>query len=202
MQSTARDEPQSRSETKAVTRQKLMDSARDVFLKLGYQGATLEDIAARAGFTKGAVYWHFPNKRAVFLALVADAISANLSRLDSMMEDDLTPEQFEDRFGAWIDRIDDDEELPLYGVELEIESRRDPEFRKIYSSMIEQHEHALSNYLSRYFMLVQREPLMPIDELSTTLVTLIKAFALTRQNRQHMPLTSSKPVRILLGMPV
>jgi AcrR family transcriptional regulator len=56
----------SRAQSKALTRAKLLEAARDVFIATGYRGATLDSIAARAGFTKGAVYWHFPNKQALF----------------------------------------------------------------------------------------------------------------------------------------
>ena len=62
------------------TRRRLLAEARRIFLKIGYQATTLDDVAAAAGFTKGAVYWHFPNKRALFLALVAESVELNLER--------------------------------------------------------------------------------------------------------------------------
>ena len=39
------------------TRQAVLESALDVFSEKGYAKATFDEIAARAGFTKGAVYW-------------------------------------------------------------------------------------------------------------------------------------------------
>ena len=44
------------------TRQAVIESALDVFSEKGYAKATFDEIAARAGFTKGAVYWYFRNK--------------------------------------------------------------------------------------------------------------------------------------------
>jgi len=46
-------------EDSEITRAKLLDSALDLFLQQGYQRTTLEQIAARAGVTRGAAYWHF-----------------------------------------------------------------------------------------------------------------------------------------------
>ena len=63
-----------RAESKDQTHRLLLDAAERVFVRLGYQGATLDFIAAEVGFTKGAVYWHFKNKEALFLELLADGM--------------------------------------------------------------------------------------------------------------------------------
>ena len=96
----------SRADSKADTRKRLLDAARMVFTTTGYQGATLDDIAARAGFTKGAVYWHFPNKQAIFMALMADAMEANLRLLEKLAPDDGSPAEVKQRLAEWIDGID------------------------------------------------------------------------------------------------
>ncbi|MGE5677400.1 MAG: TetR/AcrR family transcriptional regulator, partial [Pseudomonadota bacterium] len=53
-----------------ITRQRILDSAMSVFIKSGYSNARLEDIAASAGVTRGAVYHHFGGKPEVYTALV------------------------------------------------------------------------------------------------------------------------------------
>jgi AcrR family transcriptional regulator len=47
----------------------LLDSATILFMHQGVAQTTLNDIAAEAGMTRGAVYWHFDNKDAVIQAL-------------------------------------------------------------------------------------------------------------------------------------
>ena len=51
------------------TRQRIIDAAFDVFTSKGFTRATLEDIAASAGVTRGAIYWHFIDKVDLFIAL-------------------------------------------------------------------------------------------------------------------------------------
>jgi len=51
-----------RDEKKAQTRQRLLDAAAEVFARRGLDGASLDEIAAEAGLTKGAVYSNFANK--------------------------------------------------------------------------------------------------------------------------------------------
>ena len=51
----------------ASTRQRLIDAAGEVFAAKGYEGASVSDIAAAAGFTKGAFYASFSSKEEIFL---------------------------------------------------------------------------------------------------------------------------------------
>jgi AcrR family transcriptional regulator len=54
------------------TRELLLRAAQTIFVRDGYEGAELGEIAALAGRTKGAIYAHFKSKEDVFLALVED----------------------------------------------------------------------------------------------------------------------------------
>ncbi|MFZ2624445.1 MAG: helix-turn-helix domain-containing protein [Propionibacterium sp.] len=56
------------------TREELVAAARRVFAAKGYEGASVGDIAAEAGFTKGALYANFGSKQALFLE-VADRVA-------------------------------------------------------------------------------------------------------------------------------
>ncbi|WP_179292081.1 TetR/AcrR family transcriptional regulator [Paenibacillus campinasensis] len=58
------------------TRSKIIEAARTVFARLGYSGASLDQVAAEAGMTKGAVYWHFASKQDLYVALLESNMSA------------------------------------------------------------------------------------------------------------------------------
>ena len=57
---------------KIATRDRILEAALDVFARKGYHRATVDDIVRASVTSKGAVYHHFPNKEAVFVALVDD----------------------------------------------------------------------------------------------------------------------------------
>lgn len=67
--------PLTRAEQQSRTREALVASARRVFARKGFHGATLTEIAGEAGLTKGAVYSNFDNKAAVFLAVLDDDLA-------------------------------------------------------------------------------------------------------------------------------
>ncbi|POA99738.1 TetR family transcriptional regulator [Chromobacterium sinusclupearum] len=52
------------------TRQQLLDAAERLFSERGVSRTTLADIAAAAGLTRGAVYWHFQNKLDLYRAML------------------------------------------------------------------------------------------------------------------------------------
>lgn len=53
-----------------ATRERLLDAAEQVFYVRGVSGASLADVANRAGLTRGAVYWHFKDKLDLFDAMM------------------------------------------------------------------------------------------------------------------------------------
>jgi AcrR family transcriptional regulator len=57
----------------------ILDAALKVFAEKGFAGTRMEDIAARAGVTKGTIYLYFENKEAVFKTLVRESIGATLA---------------------------------------------------------------------------------------------------------------------------
>ncbi|MCM2330860.1 MAG: TetR family transcriptional regulator, partial [Pseudomonas sagittaria] len=50
-------------EEAALTRQRILDAAVEVFVHDGIASATLEQVARQAGVSRGAIYWHFKGKQ-------------------------------------------------------------------------------------------------------------------------------------------
>jgi AcrR family transcriptional regulator len=67
-----------RDEAKAGTRRRVLAAAMEVFAREGYHAARMDAIAAAAGVSKGALYFHFPGKLPLFSALV-DEFAAELA---------------------------------------------------------------------------------------------------------------------------
>jgi TetR/AcrR family transcriptional regulator, acrAB operon repressor len=67
-----------------TTRHKLLDAAEHLFQAQGVSRTSLQDIARRAGATRGAIYWHFKDK--------ADLFNAMMERVTLPMEASFRPE--------------------------------------------------------------------------------------------------------------
>jgi AcrR family transcriptional regulator len=76
----------SRSERQQQTRAALLDAAARVFVRRGFQGSSVEEICAEAGYTRGAFYSNFTTKQQLFVELLHDRI---FTRYTEMYEEGL-----------------------------------------------------------------------------------------------------------------
>jgi AcrR family transcriptional regulator len=70
-------------QTRSLDRyQRILDAALQVFSQRGYRDASVDDIAGTAQTSKGGVYFHFPNKEAIFLALLQRTATRLLEKIE------------------------------------------------------------------------------------------------------------------------
>ena len=79
---------QERSRTR---RQRLLDAALEIFTQYGYNDTAIDEIARASETSKGGLYFHFPSKQALFLALLDEASEALLRRVESAMATEADP---------------------------------------------------------------------------------------------------------------
>ena len=79
-------EPLTPERRRAMTRQHLLDAAAIVFARNGFHGSTLDEVAATAGFSKGAVYSNFKSKDDLFLELFHDRIDRQFAVVSEALE--------------------------------------------------------------------------------------------------------------------
>jgi len=123
-----------RAEKQEETRGLLLDAAAEVFIERGIQGASIEEITARAGFTRGAFYSNFESKEQLFVELLQRRVYDRLRTLATGPPAPLDPreslrwlaerlvEGYRDRESEW-----------LFALWLEClaHAARHPEFRSL-----------------------------------------------------------------------
>lgn len=62
-----------RQRAKALTQSKVLEGARELFEQVGYEAATIRDIAARIGMSTGAIFANYEDKAALYLAAYGHA---------------------------------------------------------------------------------------------------------------------------------
>ena len=73
------------------TKKKLIDIALDTLIKEGFENVTLENVAAKAGVTRGAIYWHFNNKEDLLDYLIKSKDVESIEIMDSISKSDVSP---------------------------------------------------------------------------------------------------------------
>ena len=64
--------------------ERILGAARKVFLERGFEGASIEEIAAAARSGKPTIYARFPGKEALFTAVVMQSVAANTARVETV----------------------------------------------------------------------------------------------------------------------
>lgn len=72
----------SKNRTGLETSSKILKAARSEFFQKGYEGAKMEDIAARAGFNKVMLYYHFDSKEKLLRAMIGEMLAEAKIRID------------------------------------------------------------------------------------------------------------------------
>jgi DNA-binding transcriptional regulator YbjK len=79
--------------TKEESRQKILQAAFEAFAENGYEKTSMDDIVKRSGLSKGTLYWHFTNKRELFLAAIQTPFQLMDMQLNALIEqEDMTAE--------------------------------------------------------------------------------------------------------------
>ena len=121
-----------RSDTSpAETRARLLEAAGEVFAERGFGAASLEDIAARAGFTRGAVHWHFESKQQLLLVVLEDRLHRTIERRAATASASSKPQVFNhaQRTNARRRDLAERRVTALLMMEFWLASARDPALR-------------------------------------------------------------------------
>ncbi|MEC2075275.1 TetR/AcrR family transcriptional regulator [Metabacillus fastidiosus] len=80
-----------KSVARELTREMIMDAARDLFVKNGYMHVSMRQIAKELGCSHGAIYYHFKNKAELFYALVQEHFYMLDQKLEEILSKNLNP---------------------------------------------------------------------------------------------------------------
>jgi AcrR family transcriptional regulator len=115
------------------SREQILEAATRVFAKHGYNGASINAIAAEAGFSKGALYWNFASKEELFFALMDERIDSRIRALFELAEAAPAEQATEDEVSRNLSALlDQERDLVLLFHEYSAMAVRDPRLRERY----------------------------------------------------------------------
>lgn len=170
-----------RKERQAHTRARLMRSAASVAARRGIEGASLDEVAQSAGFTKGAVYANFASKEALFLAMVDDHFDSRLRELDRILSTDADPDaQAREAAEGLMQMLAADPEGHRLFFELAVYATRNEPFREQlvarYSALRERLAELLVGRAER----LDVKPVTPPDQIAAMAFAMANGMALER----------------------
>jgi AcrR family transcriptional regulator len=154
----------SRQERKTQTRERLIDAAAQVFADHGFEAATLDQVAAAAGYTKGAVYSNFASKTDLFIALIERRIevqSAEHARRFEGRDLETMARQLEEQPDQG---TESDKKWVVLAVEFWLHAMRDERARVLMAEQYERARTVSAELIATgYEQAGQKPPLSPRD---------------------------------------
>ena len=174
-----------REESRERTRERLLEAARTCFVRQGYEGASIFDIAEEAGFTKGAFFSNFENKEALLLELTRRHKADQIRRLRELEEG--APDVLSPALISYIDGIETDCDLVLLDIQLELQASRNPAFAARYAEDEKVFNSALAELLLRAFRRAHRVPPADPLQLAVLMTSSIHGLLLSKQANPERP---------------
>jgi AcrR family transcriptional regulator len=161
----------------------LLDAAVTVLSERGYRDASVDEIADRAGYSKGGFYWHFASKDDLFFALLDERIDRRWRETIALLETagperDMAPEASRS-FG---EVLRGQRELLLIDQEYWSLAVRDPRLRSRYAERQASLRRALARAIVARLEHLGAPPLDPAgaEEMATAFIGLTRGLAAER----------------------
>jgi AcrR family transcriptional regulator len=110
-----------------ATRRKLLAAAERIFARDGFEAARLEDIAAGAGYTRGAFYANFCGKEEIFFALLEQWVWQRIDSVRAALRKQKSPDQKLAALRKYYAEIAKDRRVVLISLEFKLFALRHPE---------------------------------------------------------------------------
>src|SRR5271155_4912369 len=159
-----------REQGRANTRERLLVAARSVFARSGFHGASVEQIAAEAGFSTGALYSNFDGKEDLFLVLMEREIDEHAREIaEAVRERASMSERAAGGARRWMTMIEREPELLLLFMEFWAYGVRDPQVRPKVAARFAQMRQVLTGLIADGVREFDLELEIPAEQLAVAI---------------------------------
>lgn len=180
------------------TRARLLDAAEEVFVRDGYESAQLDEIAAIADRSKGAVYTHFKSKEDLFLALFENRTRSYIDRLVTSLQKCTNRRQSLAAFREFYVGLVQDRSWPILTLEFKLYALRHPESKERFRKAFEMSKSTKDDaFYEQLFGKVSRASKSDVDLSLIALGPIVSGLIL--ESHFEMEILSEKALRRILG---
>ncbi len=125
-----------------LRKDQILDAALTVLIQNGYEGSRMDDVVTESQLSKGAIYWYYKSKKAMYLDLVNFWVIRYSATINHLVENDqAAPDQLKSLFNYFIDQYESDPDPFIALTEFWSMAQKDDDFRaklqKVYSQFLE-----------------------------------------------------------------
>jgi AcrR family transcriptional regulator len=155
-----------RHEKQQRTRKSLLKAASEMFCRRGLEGASIDEVAQAAGYTKGAFYANFKSKEELFLVMLDERFAEELERLDRMLAGTHEPQEEAEAAAADFIRFATDEEWQRLSFQFLAYAARNEEFRQELATRQKAMRVRMAKVFERWKQGFGITPALPIEDIT------------------------------------
>ncbi len=155
-----------RREKQQRTRKSLIKAASEMFCQRGLDGASIDEVAQAAGYTKGAFYANFKSKEELFLVMLDERFSEELERLDGLLAGTDEPEEEAAAAAADFISFATDEAWQRLSVQFLAYAARNEEFRQELATRQKAMRERMARVFARWKQGFDADFPLPVEEIT------------------------------------
>lgn len=170
-----------RREKQQHTRSSLLKAAGKLFCHAGLEGASVDQVAQEAGFTKGAFYANFKSKEELFLVMLDERFARELERIDQALARGGDEAHAEARSAAAeFIHFAGDEDWPRLYFQFVAHAARDDEFRQELATRQQAMREKLVEILARWKQGHDGTAPLPLEDITAMIYSMADGFLVDR----------------------
>ncbi len=166
-----------REQSKALTRQKLIETARMLLVENGYHGCSVANIANAAGFSKGAFFANFASKESLLLEVLRQEEAAAISALRTIIEQ-AQDNPLQTVIENYMQRFREDKLCVMLDIEMSLQAKRNPIFAEEYNVFQENTKKILGELLHLLFQKAGRKMPFAEEAIADLVIALVQGIVL------------------------
>jgi AcrR family transcriptional regulator len=173
-------EPLTPDRRRAMTREHLLRAAAVVFARNGFHGASLDEVAAAAGFTKGAVYSNFKSKEDLFVALLEDRLDQQRIAVEHALDEVADVDDQMPRMSSLLQELMWDEEWTALYLEFVLYAARNEQARALLAESARREQAIVQNMIQREYDRIGAEAPFPLSTLARISIAMFNGLGMQR----------------------
>lgn len=167
-----------RDESRSQTTQRLLEAAQKLISKKGLAATSVEDIAAAAGYTRGAFYSNFNSKSDLFIELLRRDHQKSNDEFMALFSDEVPIDQIHARTRDLYSHLYRDTECFMTWTEARLLGARDPKFRAKLSALMTEKRDQIAGFVDYFYKRVGAKPPVPPVVLAMGFISLVEGVKL------------------------
>lgn len=163
----------SREESRDLTRLRLLDAGAVIIARKGLNGASVEDIAAHAGYTRGAFHSNFRSKGELFIELLKRDHHDVQQGLQQILGAGLSLDDMQRRLQTFYRQVYRGNVSYVLWAEARLQALRDAKFRARLSALLLEKRDMIAYFITQFSEAMRKQPKAPAADLAFATMALI-----------------------------